>query len=80
LTFKKTFFDGKLSASFLWQNIGLGFIKSNEQNIATWGPNYYTSTNYIQEKDVLWLNLSYNFKQINKKVKLPSSEFGEKEF
>ncbi len=80
LTFKKTFFDGKLSASFLWQNIGLGFIKSNEQNIATWGPNYYTSTNYIQEKDVLWLNLSYNFKQINKKVKMPISEFGEKEF
>ncbi|MBY0425148.1 MAG: outer membrane beta-barrel family protein, partial [Cytophagales bacterium] len=77
---KKTFFDGKLSAVLQWQNIGLGFIKSNEQRITTWGSNFYTTTNYIQEKDVIWINLSYNFKQTNKKLKLPTSEFGEKEF
>ncbi len=77
---KKTFLKGKLSAVFQWQNIGLGFIKSNEQRITTRGSNFYTTTNYIQEKDVLMLNLSFNINQSNKKLKLPGSEFGEREF
>ncbi len=80
LSIKKTFFAGKLSATLQWQNMSLGLIKSNEQSISTSGSNFYTTTNYIQEKDVFWINLSYNFKQTNKKVKLPTSEFGEKEF
>lgn len=77
---KKTFGQGKWSAVLQWQNIGLGIIPSNEQRITAWGKDFYTTTNYIQEKDVLLLNLSYNFNQQNKKYKLPSSEFGEKEF
>ncbi len=79
ISIKKTFWKGKLSSTFQWQNIGLGFLPSNEQRISTWGNNFYTTTNYIQEKDVLWINLGYNFKQ-SKKLKLPNSEFGEKEF
>jgi ferric enterobactin receptor len=80
ISVKKTFFNNSLSVVFLWQNISGGGIKSNEQRITTWGSNFYTTTNYIQEKDVLWINISYQFKQTPKKLKLPSSEFGEKEF
>ncbi len=77
---KKTFLSGRLSAVFQWQNIDAGLIPSNEQRITTRGVNFYTTTNYIQEKDVLLLNLGYNFNKLNKKFKLPGSEFGEKEF
>jgi ferric enterobactin receptor len=77
---KKTFLQGRLSAVVQWQNIGLGIIPSNEQRITTGGSNFYTTTNYIQEKDILLLNLSFNMNQQNRKFKLPSSEFGEKEF
>lgn len=80
LSVKKTFLKGNLTALVQWQNIGLGIIPSNEQRITTWGANFYTTTNYIQEKDVLWFSLSYNFKQLSKKLKLPTSEFGEREF
>ena len=80
LSVKKTFLSGKISAMFQWQNIGLGIFPSNEQRITTRGRDFYTTTNYIQEKDVFWVHLSYNFKQTNRKVKLPSSEFGEREF
>lgn len=80
LSVKKTFLKGSLSVQLAWQNIDLGLFHSNEQRITTWGNNFYTTTNYIQEKDVFWINLSYQFKQIAKKSKLPSSEFGEKEF
>jgi outer membrane receptor protein involved in Fe transport len=79
LSIKKTFWKGKLSSTLQWQNIGLGILPSNEQRISTWGSNFYTTTNYIQEKDVLWIHLSYNFKK-TPKLKLPNSEFGEKEF
>lgn len=77
---KKVFLQGKVSASLLWQNIGLGFIPSNEQRITTSGSNFYTTTNYIQEKDVFLLNLSVNLNKQNRKNKLPVSEFGEREF
>jgi ferric enterobactin receptor len=77
---KKSFLNGRVTAVFQWQNIGLGILPSNEQRITTSGKDFYTTTNYIQEKDVLIFNLSYNFNKQNKKFKLPSSEFGEKEF
>ncbi len=80
LSLKKTFLNGRLSALVQWQNIDFGLIKSNEQRITTRGVNFYTTTNYIQEKDVFFINVSYSLTQSAKKVKLPSSEFGEKEF
>lgn len=80
LSVKKTFLDGRWTAMLQWQNIGLGFIPSNEQRITTRGVDFYTTTNYIQEKDVFVLNLGFNFNKSNKKIKLPGSEFGEREF
>ncbi|MEZ4902042.1 MAG: TonB-dependent receptor [Spirosomataceae bacterium] len=77
---KKTFWGGKLSAVLQWQNVDFWGINANEQRITTWGRDFYTTTNYIQEKNVFMLNLSYSFKQTNRKIKLPTSEFGEREF
>lgn len=70
----------KLYLTLQWQNLAFGNMKVNEQSITTKGTNFYTSTNYIQERNILLLNLSYNFRSSEKKTKLPSSEFGEKEF
>ncbi|HEV7349267.1 TonB-dependent receptor [Telluribacter sp.] len=75
---KKTFMKGKLSA--MWQSMSLGLLPSNEQRISTRGRDFFTTTNYILESDVFILNLSYSLNQLSKKSRLPSSEFGEKEF
>ena len=77
---KKTFLKGRMAAVLQWQNMDAGLHITNRQRITTWGEQFYTSTNYIVEPDVLLLNLSFNLLQNNKKVKLPASEFGEKEF
>lgn len=80
LVLKKTFKDNKYSLSIQWQYIDLGMKQSNRQRISTWGEDFYTSTNYIYETDIIMLNFSYNLNWKNGKSKLPSSEFGEKEF
>lgn len=77
---KKTFMGGRLTALLQWQNMDLGLLKSNEQRISTSAPDFYTTTNYIYEVDVLMINLSFNLNKLKNKFKLPGSEFGEKEF
>jgi ferric enterobactin receptor len=77
---KKTLMNGRLSAMLQWQNMDAGLLKTNEQRITTRGSNFFTTTNYIYETDVLLLNISFNLNQLTKKIKLPTSEFGEKEF
>ncbi len=80
LSLKKQFLKGRLTAVCQWQNIDLGLLNSNEQRITTYGPDFYTTTNYIYEKDVLMLNFSFNLNNVVRKIKLPGSEFGEREF
>lgn len=80
LSARKTFLKGKLAATVQWQNVDLGIIGSNRQRITTFGKDFFTTTNYIQETDIFLLNLSYNLNQTSKNAKLPASEFGEKEF
>lgn len=77
---KKTFLDGRFSATLQWQNIDLGMKQSNRQRITTSGRDFYTTTNYIYETDILLLNFSFNLNKLTGKSKLPSSEFGDKEF
>ncbi|HEV7378925.1 MAG TPA: TonB-dependent receptor [Dyadobacter sp.] len=77
---KKTFLKGKLAATLQWQNSDLGLLGTNRQRITTFGKDFFTTTNYIQETDIFLLNLSYNINQTSKKAKLPASEFGEREF
>jgi ferric enterobactin receptor len=77
-TLKKTL--DKFILSLLWQNASIGKMNVNQQRITTFGKDFYTTTNYIQEVNIFMFNLSYNFSQNPKKMKLPNSEFGEKEF
>lgn len=77
---KKTFMDGRLAATLQWQNMDLGMEQTQRQRITTSGPDFYTTTNYIYETDVLLVNLSFNLNKLSGKSKLPSSEFGDKEF
>ncbi len=77
---KKTFMDGRFSATLQWQNMDLGTNQSNRQRITTSGRDFYTTTNYIYETDVFLLNFSFNLNKLTGKSKLPASEFGDKEF
>jgi len=80
LSLKKSFYKNALSVQLQWQNIELGNWGVNEQRITTSAADFYTTTNYIYEKNVLLLQLSFNLHQLNQLIKLPKSEFGEKEF
>ena len=80
ISIKKAFANGKYILGFQWQNLNMGFINSNQQRITTWAADFYTTTNYIYETDVLMLNFNLNLNKLNTKSKLPSSEFGEREF
>ncbi len=72
--------DGRFSASLQWQNMDLGAKEANRQRITTFGDDFYTTTNYIYETDVFILNFSFNLNKLTGKTRLPSSEFGDKEF
>ncbi|QXP53270.1 outer membrane beta-barrel family protein [Cellulophaga sp. HaHa_2_1] len=81
LALKKSFLQGKLNAVVQWQNMDMGLLKSNEQRITTFKPGeFYTTTNYRYEVDMVSLNLSYTFNNNKNKSKFIKSEFGEKEF
>lgn len=64
LSVKKSLFNNRLSASIQWQNIDLGMNESNRQRITTWGDDFYTTTNYIYETDVVMVNLSFNLSMV----------------
>ncbi|MND74688.1 TonB dependent receptor [compost metagenome] len=76
----RAFLKGAIKAQFQWQFIELGKWGVNEQRITTSSSDFFTTTNYIYEKNILMLNLSFNFHKLNQLSKLPKSEFGEKEF
>ncbi len=94
LSVKKSWLNNRLTVMAQWQNIGLGWLPTNEQRITTrgnsmpgnsmpgtsiMGRSFFTTTNYIQEKDIFLINMSYTFRQLSKQAKLPNAE-GEKEF
>lgn len=81
LSLKKTFLDKRLSATLQWTHMDLGLLPSNEQRISTWRKGeFYTTTNYVNEVDVIMINLSYSINNLVNKAKFIKSEFGEKEF
>lgn len=77
-TVKKTFMNGRLAASLLWQNIGI--FNAAKQRITTSGVDFYTTTNYIYETDIFLINVSFNLNRLVSKLKLPNSELNEREF
>lgn len=80
LSVKKTSMDKRWSFQAQWLNIDAGLKKSNRQRITTYGSNFYTTTNYIYETDQVQLSVSFNLLRKNRKINLPVSEMGEKEF
>jgi iron complex outermembrane receptor protein len=81
LSLRKTFLDDRLTANLQWMNIDMGLLPSNEQRISTWREGeFYTTTNYIYEVDVIMLNLAWSLNKAANKAKFIKSEFGEKEF
>ena len=81
LTFQKSFLNNRLKATLQWLNIDMGLLDTNEQRITTWrADEFYTTTNYIYEVDMVVLNLSYIFKNGKNKSKFIDSEFGKREF
>ncbi|MGP1991900.1 TonB-dependent receptor domain-containing protein [Zobellia laminariae] len=81
LTFKKAFLDNRLTATLQWQNIDMGLLDTNEQRITTYREGeFFTTTNYVYEVDMVLLNLSYNFNKNKNKSKFIDSEFGKQEF
>ncbi|SDE49521.1 Outer membrane receptor proteins, mostly Fe transport [Pricia antarctica] len=81
LTLRKTFCDDRLVAILQWQNIDMGILDTNEQRITTFREGeFFTTTNYVYEVDMIILNLSYTFNKNKDKSKFIDSEFGKREF
>ena len=81
LSVKKSWMDNRLSATVQWLNMDMGLWDANEQRISTWRENeFYTTTNYIYEVDVIMINISYTINRSGKKGKFIQSEFGAQEF
>ena len=81
LTYVMRFWDNQLTASLQWKNIDMGLMNSNEQRITTQRlDEFYTTTNYVYEVDMILLSLSYNFKNRKNTAKFIDSEFGKREF
>lgn len=80
LALKKTVLRGRGTVTLQWQNIDIGDWGSNQQQMATAGADFYTSTNYIYEVNVVRVNMAYTFNKVSRKISFTESEFGEKEF
>ena len=80
LSLRKSFMNKKINIGILWRNIDLGILDANEQRITTVRNNFFTTTNYVYEVDIIQLNFSYQLNRLSKKMKLTDSEFGKGEF
>jgi len=80
LTLRKTFLDERMAVTFQWLNVDLGLLESNEQRITTWHDDFFTTTNYVYEVDILTLGVTYRINQVRQSKQTIRSEFGEKEF
>lgn len=81
LSFRKSFLNNQLIATVQWQHMDLGLLNSNEQRITTARPGeFFTTTNYVYEVDMVVLNLSYSFNKNKNESKFIESEFGKREF
>jgi outer membrane receptor protein involved in Fe transport len=80
LTFKKDLMDGRMSLGLLWKAIGMNWLGSNRQTITGSGEGFFTTTDYIQERDMVVLTVSYRINQLTKKLNFNKSEFGDREF
>jgi outer membrane receptor protein involved in Fe transport len=80
LNLRREFPEQRLTVTFQWQHISLGLWEANEQRITTVRPDFFTTTNYLYETDILRLGVGYQFTARKRGVAGPRSEFGEAEF
>jgi ferric enterobactin receptor len=80
LAIKKTTADKRWNFQLQWLYLDAGILGSNQQRITTYGSDFYTTTNYLYETDQIQFSIGFNLLKKNRKIALPSSEMGEKEF
>ncbi len=77
---RKTTQDKRWTFQLLCQSADWGWGGTNKQRITTFGSDFYTTTNYIYEVNQIQLSVSFNLLKQNRKIVVPTSEIGEKEF
>lgn len=80
LTLKKDLMVGRMSFGLHWKAICMNWLGSNRQTIVGSGERFFTTTDYIQERDMVVLTVSYKINQLTKKLNFNKSEFGDREF
>ncbi len=80
LSVKKQTEDKRWSFQLLCQYLDLGWNRSNQQRITTRGSDFFTTTNYLYEVNQIQFSVGFNLLKQNRKVAVPNSEIGEKEF
>ncbi|WP_191322059.1 hypothetical protein [Algoriphagus aquimarinus] len=50
---------GRISLGLHWKVIGMNWLGSNRQTIVGSGERFFTTTDYIQERDMVVLTVSY---------------------
>lgn len=79
-TIKKNSRDRRWTFQGQWLYMDAGLKQANRQRITTYGSDFYTTTNYIYEPDQIQFSIGFNLAKKNRKITLPQSEMGEKEF
>jgi outer membrane receptor protein involved in Fe transport len=77
---KKVSNDKRWSFQLLCQSADWGWGTSNKQRITTSGSDFFTTTNYIYEVNMIQFSVGFSLQKQNRKIVLPVSEIGEKEF
>ena len=80
LSLKKQTDDQRWAFQLICQSLDLGWNSSNRQRITTSGQDFFTTTNYIYEVNQIQFSVGLNIMKKNRKIKVPESEMGEKEF
>lgn len=80
LAIKKTTTDKRWNFQLQCLYLDAGILGSNQQRITTYGSDFYSTTNYLYETDQIQFSIGFNLLKKNRKIALPSSEMGEKEF
>lgn len=80
LSIRKSVFNNRGAFTLQWMSMGMGWLNANQQRMTTRGQNFYFSTNYINEVDMVLLNFTYRINELGRVLKFSKSEFGDKEF
>ncbi len=80
LAIKKATADKRWNFQLQCLYLDAGILGSNQQRITTYGSDFYSTTNYLYETDQIQFSIGFNLLKKNRKIALPSSEMGEKEF